>query len=89
MSLPGPLREFAAGRSVVQLQGPLHTVADALAVLRTEFPAIHRSIVTEQGELRPHVNLFVGMDNVRAAQGLATPLPPDADLVILPAVSGG
>ena len=43
----------------------------------------------EQGDLRPHVNLFVGSENVRDLSGLATPLADGAELSIIPAVSGG
>jgi molybdopterin converting factor small subunit len=36
-----------------------------------------------------HVNLFVGDDNIRDLDGLATVIPAGADLSIIPAVSGG
>ncbi len=45
--------------------------------------------MTEQGEIRPHVNVFVGEDNVRDARGLATRVPRECEIAILPAVSGG
>ncbi len=39
--------------------------------------------------MRPHINIFVGEDNIRDASGLATRLPKDCEVAILPAVSGG
>jgi len=89
ISLPGPLRELAGGRAKVDVAGEAATVAEALTALRTQFPVIYDHIMTEQGELRPHVNLFVGMDNIRAIDGLGTPVPADGEIVVLPAVSGG
>ncbi len=46
-------------------------------------------VLTEQGELRPHVNVFVGAESIRVTGGLATPLGEKAEIWILPAVSGG
>jgi sulfur-carrier protein len=39
--------------------------------------------------VRTHVNVFVGEDNVRDIDGLATPVPAGVDVTVLPAVSGG
>lgn len=87
--IPGPLREFAEGRSTVSLEGSPATVAEALEGLAAVHPGIRHRVVTETGEVRPHVNLFVGPENIRDAHGLATPVPEGAEIVILPAVSGG
>jgi molybdopterin converting factor small subunit len=46
-------------------------------------------ILTEQGEVRPHVNVFVGDQSIRDTGGLATPVPDGAEIAIIPAVSGG
>ncbi|HEY1250440.1 MAG TPA: ubiquitin-like small modifier protein 1 [Thermoanaerobaculia bacterium] len=87
--IPGPLRPFADGRARVTLERDPDTVADALAALAAVYPGVRDRVVTEQGEVRPHVNVFVGEDNIRDASGLATPVPPECEIAILPAVSGG
>lgn len=46
-------------------------------------------VLTEQGEVRPHVNVFVGEESIRYTGGLATPLTDGAEIAIVPAVSGG
>jgi molybdopterin converting factor small subunit len=43
----------------------------------------------ETGEVRQHVNVFVGDENIRFSGGLTTPVRDGAVLTILPAVSGG
>jgi molybdopterin converting factor small subunit len=43
----------------------------------------------ELGRTRTHVNLFVGAENVRDLDGLATPIKPGEELSIIPAISGG
>lgn len=87
--LPGPLRELAGGRTAIELDEDLATVGEALEMLRTEFPPVHDRVVTEQGELRPHVNVFLGTEDIRHTDGLETPLGKDSRLFLLPSVSGG
>jgi molybdopterin converting factor small subunit len=65
------------------------TVASALDALAIEYPALERRVRDELGRPRVHVNLFVGADNVRDLDGLATPITSGDDLSIIPAVSGG
>jgi molybdopterin converting factor small subunit len=45
--------------------------------------------MTERGDLRPHINVFVDGENIRFAGGLDAPVGADAEIIILPAVSGG
>ncbi|HEY2797596.1 MAG TPA: ubiquitin-like small modifier protein 1 [Thermoanaerobaculia bacterium] len=87
--IPGPLRPFAEGRGRVTLDRSPATVGDALAALAALYPGVRDRVVTERGEVRPHVNVFVGEDNIRDAHGLATSVPDGAEIAILPAVSGG
>ena len=65
------------------------TVATVLDALATQHPALERRIRDEQGQTRPHVNLFVGSDNIRDRDGPATPILAGEELSIIPAVSGG
>jgi molybdopterin converting factor small subunit len=46
-------------------------------------------VLTEQGELRRHVNVFVGEESIRFMNGLATTLDDGDTITIVPAVSGG
>ncbi len=87
--LPGALRELADGRPSLALDGAPATVADALEALRAGYPAVYRSILTETGDVRPHINVFLGDTEIRRADGLRTALEGDVEIVILPAVSGG
>jgi sulfur-carrier protein len=87
--VPGPLREFSGGRSEVALPTSPGTLKEALEELAREYPGVARRVLDEQGEIRPHVNLFVGGEPVRFAGGLETPLADGCEIAILPAVSGG
>ncbi len=87
--VPGALRELAGGRSTIGLDGGEATVGEAFETLRAQLPALYDRIFTEQRELRPHVNVFVGRTDIRWSGGLETPLAEGSDVVILPSVSGG
>lgn len=88
--IPGALRRFVDGRSRVHVDVPTDaTLGAVLAMLAEQCPALHRRIQDETGALRRHVNVFVGDTNVRDARLLDTGVPEGADVIVLPAVSGG
>ena len=87
--IPGALRELAGQRSEVRIDVPAGPLSAALARLWGECPAIRDRVLTEAGRVRPHINIFVDGGNIRDAAGLDTTVPADAEVFILPAVSGG
>ncbi len=87
LKIPTPLRPYADGQSVVTVQGG--TVAEALRDLVAQYPALEKHIFSEEGELRPFVNLFLGQEDVRHLQGEETPLKEDDVLRIIPSIAGG
>ena len=87
--IPGPLRLFSGGRPRIELKSSPATLRDALDELWMEYPGIRDRVVTEEGRLREHINIFVGNENVRYTGDFATQLIPGAEISILPAVSGG
>ena len=87
--IPGALREFTEGRSLVKVSFSSGTLSDALSALWATYPAIRDRVVNEQGQVRQHVNIFVGNENVRYTGGLATAVANGSEISIVPAVSGG
>jgi molybdopterin converting factor small subunit len=88
--LPAALRPHAGGRAELVLEAPRPpTVLGALEAVRALHPGVIDRVLTERGEVRRHVNVFVGPDSIRHTGGLDTPLPDGAELMIVPAVSGG
>jgi len=83
--LPSPLAALAGGRKRVLLEGP-RDVGEALRALP---PGARDRVLDERGQVRPHVNVFVGADNVRDTGGLSTRLAEGAELHVIAAVSGG
>jgi sulfur-carrier protein len=87
--IPGPLRTMTGGRSHVDVETSGGTLQDALAALFAAHPAIRDRVLTERGEIREHVNVFVGKTEARSAGGRATPLADGIEISIIPAISGG
>ena len=87
--IPGPLRAFANGRGEAHIDGSFATLRDALAALFAVHPGLRDRILTEQGEVREHINLFVGKDCVRFAEGLATRVEDGSEISVIPAITGG
>lgn len=87
--LPDQLVELTDGRREVELNGRAPTLRDALAQLATRHPAVHDSLVTEPGDVRPHINLFVDGSDAQWTGGLDTELPEGCEILVLRAVSGG
>jgi molybdopterin converting factor small subunit len=86
--IPGALQAQAGGRSEIRIDGHAATVNAALSLLWRECPGLRDRVLTEQHEIRPHVNVFVDGTNARHS-GLASPVRDNAEIIIVPAVSGG
>jgi sulfur-carrier protein len=87
--IPGALREFTAGLSDVKIEGSPTTLSEALSALWTLYPGLRDRIANEQGQVREHINIFIGDENIRYTGGLASPIPAGSEISIVPAVSGG
>ena len=87
--IPGVLREFTAGQSRVEIEQSPRTLGEALSALWTLYPGVRDRIATEQGQVREHINIFIGNENVRYTGGLASAVSAGSEISIVPAVSGG
>jgi molybdopterin converting factor small subunit len=87
--LPRALTPYAHGLGTVQLDASCATVRDALGEVAAQWPALVDRVLTEQGELRRHVNIFVGDESIAFLDGLRTAIDDGATITIVPAVSGG
>ena len=86
--LSGHLKSYTGGETQTQIDADLATVGETLDSLWKVYPALRDRILNEQGEIRQHVNIFVGSDDVKRLKGLDTVMKTD-ELHIFNAVSGG
>jgi sulfur-carrier protein len=87
VKIPTQLRAAAGGASEAQLQGT--TVQEVLEGLFSQYTELRERISDEDGSLRRFVNVYLGGEDIRFLEGLATPVADGAALTILPAVAGG
>lgn len=85
--IPTPLRSVTSGRAEVSADGS--TVAELLADLERQFPGIGERLRDETGAIRRFVNVYVGDEDIRFLDGLATPVSEGSQVSIIPAVAGG
>ena len=65
------------------------TVAEALEVVEQNHQGLKDYIVDENGELRKHVNIFIGNDMITDRQALGDALNDQDEMYIMQALSGG
>ena len=86
--LSGQLKPFTSGAVEIDLPGEFATIGDALDSLWQKHAALRDRVLTETGDIRQHVNIFAGSDDVKRLKGLQTKLT-TGELHIFNAVSGG
>jgi molybdopterin converting factor small subunit len=87
VTIPLALRSLCQHQA--QLSLPAGSVRELLCALAKEHPQVHVRLCDERGEPRPHINVFINDDHIRARAGLDTPLATGDVVFLLPAVSGG
>jgi molybdopterin synthase sulfur carrier subunit len=85
--VPTILRTYTGGEAVVTAEPG--TVREVIARLDAAFPGIGGRLLDDSGQLRRFVNVYVGDEDVRLAQGLDTEVPPGGQVSVIPAVAGG
>jgi sulfur-carrier protein len=85
--IPTILRTYTGGASEVTAQGG--TLGEVLDDLEGNYTGIKARVLDETGALRRFVNVYVGNDDVRFLDGLATPTPEGSSISVIPAVAGG
>ncbi|MCY7400810.1 MAG: MoaD/ThiS family protein [Nocardioides sp.] len=85
--IPTILRTYTDGVSEVSAAG--ETLAAVLDDLDASYPGIKGRILDEAGRLRRFVNVYVGNDDIRFLDDLATATPDGTQISVIPAVAGG
>jgi sulfur-carrier protein len=86
VKIPSQLREATGGESVLEVDGS--TVGEALDAVFDRYDGL-RERITENGDLRRFVNVYVSGEDIRFQDGLETAISDGDEVTILPAVAGG
>jgi len=84
--IPAALRTLTGGKDEVTAHGG--TVGEIIDDLETRHPGIKDRLLDEKG-IRRFINLYVGEEDVRFLDGLATALKAGDAISIVPAIAGG
>lgn len=87
VKIPAQLRPVVDNQATVAVEAS-GTVSDVLDALYGEFPEL-RERISENGELRRFVNVYVADEDIRFGDGLDTQVADGTEVTILPAVAGG
>jgi len=87
--IAGYLTEFSGGRAEIVVSQSPANIGEALELLWQEHAALRDRVLNEQSHVRQHVNVFVNGQVTDREQVMQLPLDGDAEICIMPAVSGG
>lgn len=85
----GPFRDVTGEKTVAATVPAGSTVGDVCAELVASYPELRGSLLTDDGELAPSVNLTKNGTDVAALDGLETPVADGDELRAAPPVVGG
>jgi MoaD family protein len=86
VKIPAQLRSLSDGDSETEVEG--QSVGEVLEALYERYDGL-RDRITQDGELRRFVNVYVGGEDIRFGDGLETAVGDGDEVTILPAVAGG
>jgi sulfur-carrier protein len=85
--VPTILRTYTGGAAEVAVEGG--TLAEVVGALEEAYPGIGPRVLDDEGRLRRFVNVYIGDEDVRFAEGLQTATPAGSTVSVIPAVAGG
>jgi len=85
--IPAPLRKLTADQRIVKAVG--RTLVELVEDLDRQFPGIKARLLDGDGQVLSFVNIFVNDEDIRFLQGLQTPITPETEVAIIPAMAGG
>ncbi len=85
--LPTVLRPSAGGQATVAAEGA--TVGEVFEDLIRQHPGLKTQLLTDEGELHRHLNVFLNDDDIRYLGKLDAKVGDTDTLTLMPAVAGG
>ena len=81
------LTRFFPNLTEMEIQGT--TVNEALLNVEKKYPGILNYIVEDNGQLRKHINIFLGEELIKDRQTMQDKIASKDELLIFQALSGG
>ena len=87
LKIPTALRHFVGNQESVQVQAA--TVGEAIKHLTNSYPTLKHHLMTDSGDLRNFVNVYVNDQDIRTLKNVGTPVKDGDTVTIVPAIAGG
>jgi adenylyltransferase/sulfurtransferase len=87
IAIPTALRNFAAGKSRIEVQAT--TAGEALDQLSSQHAELRRHLFDDKNKLRSFVNVYLNDEDIRHQSGAETLLKDGDTLMIVPSIAGG
>src|SRR5712671_808383 len=87
ITIPTPLRQFAAGQSEIQVEA--NTAGEALDQMTSRHAELRKHLFNDQNALRNFVNVYVNDEDIRHSDGPNTPVKDGDSILIVPSIAGG
>ena len=84
--IPAALRTLTGGQDEVKANGA--TVGEVIDDMEKRHPGLKDRLLDAKG-VRRFINIYVGEEDVRFLEGLATPIKSGDQISIVPAIAGG
>ena len=86
VKIPAQLRTLTGNEAETAVEAD--SVGEALEAVYAKYEGL-RDRITDDGELRRFINVYVGGEDIRFGDGLKTAVSDGDEVTILPAVAGG
>lgn len=87
VKIPTTLRTFTGGLRSVEAMGS--DLQELLTDLELKYPGLRARLVTQDGELRRFINIYINDNDIRYQGALGSALTDGDEVTIIPAVAGG
>jgi molybdopterin converting factor small subunit len=87
IEIPTAFRRFTDGAPKVDCNAT--TVAEALTILTTQFPALARHVRDDQGQIRQFLNIYLNEEDIRFLGGESCAVKAGDKVLLVPSIAGG
>jgi molybdopterin converting factor small subunit len=84
--VPSVLRKHTDGAAKLEADGA--TVGEVLRGIASAHPGLEEQLF-DGDKVRGFINVYVDDEDIRYVSGLDTPVEPDSEVALMPAVAGG
>ncbi len=85
--IPGPFRRLTGDRQYVEAEG--QDVRQVLDDLNVRYPGLGGMVLSPEGEIPAHINIYVNNREIHTLEGVQTPLRDGDQVAVIPAIAGG